>query len=368
MSYFIFIITIVVAVCAILAAYGFKGRSTTIGVDLGTTFSVIGVVKDGQVTIVTDEQGRNIFPSVISFADSGVIHGLYDALPYLSLNPKNTIFNAKRFIGKRLDDTDVQEYASAHPFEVVEGNTSQYGNIAFALSSTGHPNTVSPIEVGSQVLKHLLKVTASFLGHSQVNKAVIAVPAKFNSLQREATAAAFKAAGLKVVRVLEEPTAAAVAYDLHKNSSIHHILVYDFGGGTLDVSLLFVANGSVQVYATDGDDTLGGSDFDLCMYDIVRNKLEIHHEITLEKLSEMQRETLSSEFCTSATIRSMAEQIKKDLTYAPSKEFKCQFPSGKHVSFEVTKDEFESGCEGLFQRGLLPVTRLLDDLGINFLI
>lgn len=363
MSYLIFVVTVVVAICAILAAYGFKGRSTTIGVDLGTTFSVVGVVKNGKVTIVEDEQGRNIFPSIISFANNGEIYGLYDAMPYLSTNPANTIFNAKRFIGKRFDEEDVEDYASAHPFKVVEINSTKYGNIGFEISSSGHPKEVSPVEIGTHVLKHLLKVTAGFLGHAQVNKAVIAVPAKFSAIQREATAMAYKAAGLKVVRVLEEPTAAAVAYDLHKNSSIHHILVYDFGGGTLDVSLLFVANGSVQVYATDGDDTLGGSDFDLCMYDIVRQKLESHHEITLEKLSEMQRETLSSEFCTSATVRAMAEQIKKDLTYVPSKEFKCQFPSGKHVSFDITKDEFEHGCKDLFDRGLLPVTRLLDDLG-----
>lgn len=132
---------------------------------------------------------------------------------------------------------------------------------------------VSPEQVGTEVLRFLLKVTADFLGHSQVNKAVVAVPAKFNSEQRQATGEAYKRAGLKVMRVIEEPTAAAVAYKLHKKSNIHHILVYDFGGGTLDVSLLYVAKGSVQVYATDGDETLGSSDFDLCLAKTIKNRV-----------------------------------------------------------------------------------------------
>ncbi len=159
---------------------------------------------------------------------------------------------------------------------IVQFNCSIKNQVGFELPSVHNDSSsiISPEEVGTSVLKHLLKLTADFLGHNQVNKAVIAVPAKFNSNQRAATAMAYKNAGLKVVRVIEEPTAAAVAYDLHKKPHINHILVYDFGGGTLDVSLLFVSKSSVQVYATDGDESLGGSDFDMAIYEHLKWKVK----------------------------------------------------------------------------------------------
>jgi hypothetical protein len=191
----------------------------------------------------------------------------------LFLSPVSSVYS--------LDDELVKLYADEHPFQVVPSNLSNFSRVSsdfvdlaisllfekvgFELETNGKMTVVTPEQIGTEVLKFLLKVTSDFLGHNQVNKAVIAVPAKFNSEQRQATGEAYRAAGLKVMRVIEEPTAAAVAYKLHKKSNIHHILVYDFGGGTLDVSLLYVAKGSVQVYATDGDETLGGSDFDLCL-------------------------------------------------------------------------------------------------------
>ena len=165
----------------------------------------------------------------------------------LSRKPLNTIYNAKRFIGRSLEDENVRQYASEHPFKVVDSSASNFSKVAFQINATGHRQIVTPEEVGTQVLKFLLRITGSYLKHNQVNKAVIAVPAKFDSNQRRATAECYKQAGLKVVRVIEEPTAAAVAYKLHKKSTVHHILVYDFGGGTLDVSLLYVSKGSVQV-------------------------------------------------------------------------------------------------------------------------
>jgi molecular chaperone DnaK (HSP70) len=244
------LITAVVAVCAIMAAFGFRGRVTTVGIDLGTTFSVVGVKVNGKTVIVTDDEGHQIFPSVVTYMDNGDILAAYQAMPYMNLRPASTIFNAKRFIGKSLRDDEFALYASAHPFKVVGINSSKvsnYSQVGFDVQVRGEPHLISPEDVGTQVLKHLLDITADFLGHKQVNKAVIAVPAKFSAQQRQATGEAYKKAGLKVMRVLEEPTAAAVAYRLHKRTDIHHILVYDFGGGTLDVSLLYVSRGSVQV-------------------------------------------------------------------------------------------------------------------------
>ena len=130
---------------------------------------------------------------------------------------------------------------------MVASTVSNYSKVGFQITAKGHNSIITPEDIGTQVLKFLVKITSKYLGHNQVNKAVIAVPAKFDANQRRATAECFRRAGLRVVRVVEEPTAAAVAYKLHKKSDVHHILVYDFGGGTLDVSLLFVSRGSVQV-------------------------------------------------------------------------------------------------------------------------
>ena len=338
---------------------GFKGRITTIGVDLGTTLSVVGINKgNGKVVIVTDKDGRRLFPSVVSYdSTADKTYACYDAMKYLQLDPINTIYNAKRFIGRSLDDEVVSSYADNHQYRVVKSvNITEFSEIGFEIQTPyekdplNKTKAVSPEDVGSEVLKYLLKVTATFLGHNQVNKAVIAVPAKFSLQQRAATGLAYKKAGLKVIRVLEEPTAAAVAYRLHKKTDIHHILVYDFGGGTLDVSLLYVSKGSVQVYATDGDETLGGSDLDVCLYNIIQQRLMKLHTA-----------------CASATVRVIAEDIKKELSFSSSAYFSCQPTNGPasqsgNVSFEVTRIDFEIGCTDLFSRALLPVDRLLSEL------
>ena len=364
MGWILTFVTAVVAVCAMMAAMGFKGRVTTVGIDLGTTFSVVGFSTGSKVTIVTDKTGRSLFPSVVTYSDNGVTHTGYDAMAYLQTQPDNTIFNAKRFIGRSLDEEDVRQYAESHPFNVVRSNVSAYSQVGFQLNATGHPSIVSPENIGTEVLKALLRMTSSFLGHSQVNKAIIAVPAKFNSQQRAATAAAYKAAGLKVVRVIEEPTAAAVAYKLHKKSNISHILVYDFGGGTLDVSILFVSKGSVQVYATDGDDTLGGSDLDSCLYNMIKTRLETQTGIKVS-LHNDEKELVKGQ-CLSATLLEKAEQIKKDLTNKMDTVFSCVMPNTlENISFTVTRNDFESGCENLFARAILPVERLLGDLDMN---
>lgn len=373
-NYIITIAAVGVIVSAVLAAFGFRGRVTTIGVDLGTTFSVVCININGKEIVVEDKSKRRLFPSIVSFTAEGGVLVAHNALPYLSLSPESTIFNAKRFLGRSLDDEAMAIYSEAHPFPVVTSNVSQFGSVGFALNVSGHPPVIAPEDVGIQVVKYLLSVTAQFLGHSQVNKAVIAVPAKFTSLQRQATGHIYKSAGLKVVRVLEEPTAAAVAYDLHKKPNVHHILVYDFGGGTLDVSILYVAKGSVQVYATDGDESLGGSDLDLCMYNLLRQKAEqISGEtLKLHSLSEMEKGVHQGDLCVAANVRSMAEQLKKDLSSASSVEFSCRLPDSKaeggdaaYVKFPVTREDFEVGCVDLFDRAMTPVDRLIQDLGMR---
>lgn len=230
--------------------------------------------------------------------------------------------------------------------DITSMGISNYSTIGFNVTKAH--KIVTPEEVGSYVLKGLLKVTSLFLGHNQVTKAVIAVPAKFNDQQRAATGLAYKLAGLKVVRVIEEPTAAAVAYQLHKKSNIHHILVYDFGGGTLDVSILYIAQGSVQVFATDGDETLGGSDLDVCLQEYILSKLPVEsrsnaHIPTIRLLAEYAKKVLSSE----------------DVAHVSVPQ------SDGNYSIEVTRNDFETTCSYIFDRSLIPVTRLLDELKMS---
>lgn len=389
-----------VAICALLAVFGFQGRVTTVGIDLGTTFSVVGMNVNGKIIIINDKDNNVIFPSIVSYRPNGDISVGYNAMPYLISDPKNTIFNAKRFIGRSLV-LDIVEYANHHPYTVdkLPVGASNFSEIGFVVASDkGTSRYISPEEVGAQVLKYLLKITSDFVGHKQVNKAVIAVPAKFNSNQRAATAMAYKLAGLKVVRVLEEPTAAAVAYNLHKNPTIHHILVYDFGGGTLDVSLLYVSKGSVQVYATDGDEMLGGSDLDMCVFDLLKNKIEklSHQPLHTDNPNVMSKGS-RTDLCEPASIRKKAEDIKKSLSSVDEVPFECLFTEltsrseGLHshsageqtsqavqyeitdagsvaagkVSFLVSKSDFEVGCDHLFERGIIPIHRLLADLGMS---
>ncbi|CAN0098542.1 unnamed protein product, partial [Phaeothamnion confervicola] len=247
--------------CAIAASTGFRGRTTVVGIDLGTTYSVIGLLEDNKVRIVHGIDGNPLLPSVVSFLQGGGVAVGNAAIEHLALDPAHTIYGAKRFIGRDLSDAAVAVEAAEHHFGLVH-RPGDLSEAWFRIDKEGHEAAVSPQEVGSHVIRALLQQVAADLGHEQVDKAVIAVPAKFSPRQRQATADAFRMAGLKVIRVLEEPTAAALAYDLHRQKGVDHILVYDFGGGTLDVSVLFVSDGAVEVMASEGDDYLGGSDFD----------------------------------------------------------------------------------------------------------
>ena len=259
-----------------MAFSGFRGRTSVVGIDLGTTYSVLAVRATGggigKVEVVPDysnaiSTSSPIVPSVVYYPDgrnqNSKIVGR-KAKVMIGSDPRNVIYNAKRFIGRDYNDPAVSPHAKFHAFGVVppppsNATTPSLSGVAFQLSSS---QILSPEEVGSHVVSHLLDNAKKYLGHAQITTAVVAVPAKFNAKQRRATALAFNLAGLKVARMLEEPTAAAIAYGLHRKDNVHHILVYDFGGGTLDVSVLHVSDGYVDVIGSEGDDLLGGADFD----------------------------------------------------------------------------------------------------------
>jgi len=266
-NWFSFVMIAVPIGCAILAARGFKGRELVVGIDLGTTYSVVGVNQGGNVRMIANERGSFLVPSMVSFTPQGDVLVGAAAKRALTANPTRTIYNAKRFIGRQWSDASVAADQKLHDFSVVPGpdptnasRTVPYFSID--IEGQAAPRLVSPVEVGSLVLKELLRMAAQFLGHAQVSGAVVTVPADFDAAQRAATVEAFRGAGLKVQRMLEEPTAAALAYGLNRKPDVHHVLVYDLGGGTLDVSLLFVNDGACEVIAKGGDNHLGGEDFD----------------------------------------------------------------------------------------------------------
>ena len=367
-----------VCLAAVLAAWGLAPqRADTVGVDLGTTYSVVAykhpiskkiiVIPTRPVSLPLSSSLQSSFskssqsstshlltPSIVSYSNdkqssssnNNIVRAVgRDALPFLHTHSQNTIYNAKRLIGRTYKEVRLDKSLSSMPHQFGPVNETQGDNSLAGFIMSDATTTISPVDVASRVVGALVKAADLFLGHSNARKAVIAVPAQFNTAQREATALAFAKAGIKVINMLEEPTAAAVAYGLQNQPHIHNVLVYDFGGGTLDVSLLWMHTGSVQVIGTDGDSNLGGSDFDKCMV-----------ELLVEHLDQ----------CEISKVRKIAEETKRILSYETSTVASCG--DDIHLSSlqktTVTRDLFEHKCKVLFDRSLIPIERLLVDQNI----
>jgi endoplasmic reticulum chaperone BiP len=287
-------------------------------------------------------------PSIVAYTTSETndnndkIYVGREAQAYLTTSPKNTIYNSKRLIGRKYTDVNGDTTLSSMPHQFgLLNQTDKDSNAGFILDNG---KIISPVEVASKIISTLVNAADTFLGHSNARKVIIAVPAQFNTVQREATALAFTNAGLKVVNMLEEPTAAAIAYGLQNQPHVHNVLVYDFGGGTLDVSLLWMHVGSVQVIGTDGDTNLGGSDFDKCMVELLHQKGRLDN-------------------CDMSHLRKIAEQVKRKLSTSTSTIASCG--DGIRLSsfqkYKVERSHFEEQCGPLFSKSLEPVTRLLQD-------
>ena len=238
-----------------LYTYKEKIMGKVIGVDLGTTNSVVAVMEGGDPKVIVNEEGARTTPSVVAFTKEGEKLVGQIAKRQAVTNPENTIYSAKRFIGRRFEE--VQEDTKRFVTQVVKKNN----DCAFKVQGKTH----TPEEISASILSKLKKVAEDYLGH-EVTEAVITVPAYFNDAQRQATKDAGKIAGLEVKRIINEPTAAALAYGLDKNKD-QKIAIYDLGGGTFDVSILEVGDGVVEVKATNGDTQLGGDDFDEMILD-----------------------------------------------------------------------------------------------------
>ena len=320
-----------------------------IGIDLGTTYSCVGWWKDNRCEIIANDQGNRTTPSYVSFTETERLIG-DGAKNQASMNPENTIFDSKRLIGRKFDDPAVQSDIKNFPFTVI----SEDNKPKIQATYKGELKTFQPEEISSMVLTKMKEVAEAYIGE-KVTDAVITVPAYFNDSQRQATKDAGHIAGLNVLRIINEPTAAAIAYGLDKKSEEKNVLIFDLGGGTFDVSLLSIDDGIFEVKATAGDTHLGGEDFDniLMKYfmdefkrktkiDISENKRALRR---LKTACERAKRTLSSSATASVGLESLCD--------------------GVDFFTSITKARFESLCMNLFQKCINPVSRVLQDAGIS---
>lgn len=250
---------LIACVGSVIADTGSKKKEIegpVIGIDLGTTYSCVGIFKNGRVEIIPNELGNRITPSYVAFTDDEKLVG-EAAKNQVAGNPLRTVYVVKRLMGRNFDDKEVQRDLKFVPYKVV----SQAGKPYVQIETTAGLKKLSPEEISAMILVKMKEVAEAFLGR-EVKYAVVTVPAYFNDAQRQATKDAGLIAGLDVLRIINEPTAAAIAYGMDKKSGEKNIVVFDLGGGTFDVSLLTIDNGVFEVVATAGDTHLGGEDFD----------------------------------------------------------------------------------------------------------
>lgn len=321
--------------------------SKIIGIDLGTTNSVVAVMEGGAPKVLVNEEGARTTPSVVAYTKDGEKLVGQIAKRQAVTNPENTIYSAKRFIGRRHEE--VKNELKYVPYKVVPKNN----DCAFEVRG----KTVSPEEVSAAVLAKLKKVAEDYLG-SEVKEAVVTVPAYFNDAQRQATKDAGRIAGLDIKRIINEPTAAALAYGLDKKGD-HKIAIYDFGGGTFDISVLEVGDNVVEVKATNGDTHLGGDNFD--------EKILVW---MIEEFKKDQGIDLHNDKMALQRLREAAEKAKVELSSAMETEINLPFitadQSGpKHLAMKLTRAKFEQLIDDLVQRSIEPCRKCLADAGLK---
>lgn len=319
--------------------------SKIIGIDLGTTNSCMAVIEGGEPAVIPNAEGNRTTPSVVAFKDGEVLVGVA-AKRQAVTNPKNTIFSAKRFVGRRF--SEVKKEVERMPFTVKEGKE---GRVAIEVSG----KDMLPQEVSAKILQKLKSDAEAYLG-TTVDKAVITVPAYFDDSQRQATKEAGKIAGFEVERIINEPTAASLAYGLDKGHE-HRIAVYDLGGGTFDVSVLEMAEGFFEVKATNGDTQLGGDDFDQIIIDWILTEFKKDQGIDLSK-DEIALQRL----------KETAEKAKIELSSATETDINLPFitadQSGpKHLNMKLSRAKLESLISDLVERTVEPCKKALKDSG-----
>jgi len=337
----------IIALFAIISqAKDEKDVGTVIGIDLGTTYSCVGVFKNGRVEIIANDMGNRITPSYVAFTADGERLIGDAAKNQLTSNPENTVFDAKRMIGREWSDSAVQHDLKYFPFKVKEKNSKPHVEV-----NTGQgAKLFAPEEISAMVLTKMKETAEAYLG-KQVTHAVVTVPAYFNDAQRQATKDAGTIAGLTVMRIINEPTAAAIAYGLDKKEGEKNVLVFDLGGGTFDVSLLTIDNGVFEVVATNGDTHLGGEDFD---QRVMEYFMKLHKKKTGKDFRKDNRAVQK--------LRREVEKAKRTLSTSHQARIEIEsLHDGMDFSETLTRAKFEELNMDLFRSTLKPVQKVLED-------
>ncbi len=323
-------------------------KKVAVGIDLGTTYSCVGVFQHGKVEIIANDQGNRTTPSYVAFTDTERLIG--DAAKnQVAMNPTNTIFDAKRLIGRKFADSSVQSDMKHWPFNVVDHGTKPKIKVEYKAEE----KTFTPEEISSMVLLKMKETAEAYLGHD-VNDAVVTVPAYFNDSQRQATKDAGVISGLNVLRIINEPTAAAIAYGLDKKKNEGkeaNVLIFDLGGGTFDVSILTIEDGIFEVKSTAGDTHLGGEDFDNRMVDHFINEFKRKHKKDIKSNKRAVRR-----------LRTACERAKRTLSASAQANIEIDsLFEGIDFYTSITRARFEELCSDLFKGTLEPVEKAMRD-------
>jgi len=324
---------------------------TVIGIDLGTTYSCVGVYQNGRVEIIANDQGNRITPSYVAWeADSGERLIGDAAKNQATINPENTVFDAKRLIGRNFNDKTVKHDAKMWPFRLTNKNGRPYINVKVGDENKSY----APEEISAMVLTKMKTIAENYLG-AEVKNAVVTVPAYFNDAQRQATKDAGTISGMNVMRIINEPTAAAIAYGLDKKGGEKNILVFDLGGGTFDVTMLTIDNGVFEVLATNGDTHLGGEDFDQRIMAYFMKLFKKKHK------KDMSKDKRSIQ-----KLRREVERVKRVLSSQHSARLEVEaLYDGVDFSEQLTRARFEDLNIDLFKKTLGPVGKVMSDGGLS---
>src|SRR3990167_11280802 len=323
-----------------------SSQKYAIGIDLGTTYSCVGVYKDGGVEIIANDQGNRTTPSWVAFTSEGERLVGDAAKAQASANPTNTIHDAKRLMGRKFNESVVQQEIKTFPFKVIENPKT--GGCLIQVEYKGETKSFTPEEISAMILGLMKEIAESFLG-TQVTDAVVTVPAYFNDAQRQATKDAGIIAGLNVLRIINEPTAASIAYGLDKKSKEENVLIFDMGGGTHDVSLLTLDNGIFEVKATEGCSHLGGEDFD--------NRMTYYIAQEFKKKSKFD---ITGNPRAMRRVKTACEKAKRTLSSAATANIEIDaLYEGVDCNMIITRAKFEDLCGDLFNQGMAPVEQVL---------